>query len=235
MTEETLKLLLSTITGLYHNYYSIDFIGLYSIYAIKKNFRQMRKLITPLLAITFLFQSCENKMKKNATEKIKIISEDSIIKYNEKEISINTNLFENVPSKNFPIIDSINFDNFEKIGIPDNGILKQIKFETKKEDAKNFRINYKIPFSENFTSFTITYQNGDHELFSSLITVSKEGKIIDKLEIAYDEIAESAFQKTSNITKNNIIVTDWNWMSGEPVTEKKIYILQNNGKFKKMK
>ena len=55
-----------------------------------------------------------------------------LLKKNEKEISTSTNLFENIPLKNFPIIDSTNFDNFEKIGIPDNGIIKQLKLKTKK-------------------------------------------------------------------------------------------------------
>lgn len=174
-------------------------------------------------------------MKKEATEKIKIISEESIVKKNEKEISTNANLFENIPSKNFPIIDSTNFDNFKKNGTPNNGILKQFKLKTKKEDLKNFRINYRIPFSENFTTITITYQSGDHELFTSLITVNYKCEIIDMLEIAYDEIAESAFQKTSRIDKDKIIVTNWNWMSGEPITENETYILQNNGKLKEIK
>ncbi|CAM3171889.1 hypothetical protein [Flavobacterium frigoris] len=195
----------------------------------------MKRLIILLIATALIFQSCENKKDIHSTDRIKIISKDSVIKKNEKEISTSTNLFKNIPLKNFPIIDSTNFDNFEKIGIPDNGIIKQLKLKTKKEDLKNFRINYKIPFSENFTTITITYQSGDHELFTSLITVNTKCEIIDMLEIAYDEIAESAFQKTSRIDKDKIIVTNWNWMSGEPITENETYTLQNNGKLKEIK
>ena len=72
-------------------------------------------------------------------------------------------------------------------------------------------------------------------MFTSIITVNNQNEIIDILEIAYDEIAESAFQKTSKIDKEKIIITEWNWMSGEPVTEIETYILQDSGKFKKVK
>ncbi len=189
----------------------------------------MNKLIIILVSF-FTFLSCDNKVEKKSNEKLDTITN------NEKENpKLKVNLFENIPTKNFPIIDSTNFDNFESFGKPDNGILKKIKLETNKEDTKNYRINYKIPFSENFTSITFSYQSGDHELFTSIITVNNQNEIIDILEIAYDEIAESAFQKTSKIDKEKIIVTEWNWMSGEPITEIETYILQDSGKFKKVK
>ena len=189
----------------------------------------VNKLIIILVSF-FTFLSCDNKVEKKSNEKLDTITN------NEKENpKLKVNLFENIPTKNFPIIDSTNFDNFESFGRPDNGILKKIKLETNKEDTKNYRINYKIPFSENFTSITFSYQSGDHELFTSIITVNNQNEIIDILEIAYDEIAESAFQKTSKIDKEKIIITEWNWMSGEPVTEIETYILQDSGKFKKVK
>lgn len=188
----------------------------------------MKKLVL-FSIIVFLFQSCGNGTEQKTAEKTqqitKIAAQDSIAVFK-------TDLLKNISIKNFPITDSTNFDNFEKIGIPDNGFLKQIKFETQKEDIKNPKINYTIPFSKNFTSLVVTYQRGEHELFTTLITVNKKNQIIDILDIAYDEIAESAFQKTSKIDKDKIAVTEWNWMSGEPVTETQIYILQSNGKFK---
>ena len=189
----------------------------------------MNKLIIILVSF-FTFLSCDNKVEKKSNEKLDTITN------NEKENpKLKVNLFENIPTKNFPIIDSTNFDNFESFGRPDNGILKKIKLETNKEDTKNYRINYIIPFSENFTSITVTYQSGDHEMFTSIITINSENEIIDMLEIAYDEIAESAFQKTSKIDKEKIIITEWNWMSEEPDTEIETYILLSNGKFKKVK
>src|SRR5690606_23529075 len=107
------------------------------------------------------------------------------------------------------------FENFEQIGMPDKGFLKRIKFNSERTDAKNFRLNYTIPFSKNFTSLVLTYQSGEYELFTTLITLGKEDQIIDRLDVAYDEIAESAFSKTSQIEKDKITVTDWNWISEE--------------------
>lgn len=187
----------------------------------------MKKLVL-FSIIVFLFQSCGNGTEQKIAEKTQQITK---IATQYSMPVFKTDLLKNIPVKKFPITDSTNFDNFEKIGIPDNGFLKQIKFKTQKEHTKNDRINYIVPFSENFSSIVVTYQNGDHELFTALITVNKENQIIDMLDIAYDEIAESAFQKTSKIDKDKIAVTEWNWMSEEPVTETQIYILQSKGKF----
>jgi len=194
----------------------------------------MKKLTTLFLITAFLFYACESKTEKKATESV---AKDSIPAKVDKEIPIaKTNLLANLPIRNFPITDSTTFDNFEKSGIRDNGFLKSIKFDPRRKDATNFRLNYKIPFSENFTSVVITYKGGENELFTILLTVDKNDKIIDKLEIAYDEIAESAFRKTSKIEKDKIVVTNSNWMIEEkPIFKDETYVLDKTGKFEKMK
>ncbi|WP_454880805.1 hypothetical protein [Sphingobacterium detergens] len=194
----------------------------------------MKKLTTLFLITAFLFYACDSKTEKKATESV---AKDSIPAKVDKEIPIaKTNLLANLPIRNFPITDSTTFDNFEKSGIRDNGFLKSIKFDPRRKDATNFRLNYKIPFSENFTSVVITYRGGENELFTILLTVDKNDKIIDKLEIAYDEIAESAFGKTSKIEKDKIVVTNSNWMIEEkPIFKDETYVLDKTGKFEKMK
>ncbi|OCA77148.1 hypothetical protein BBI01_01410 [Chryseobacterium artocarpi] len=191
----------------------------------------MKKIITICLATTYLFSACNSKTEKKTTESV---AKDSIPAKTDKAISIaKTDLLANLPERNFPITDSTTFDNFEKFGMRDNGFLKRIKFDPRRKDAANFRVNYKIPFSENFTSVVVTYQGGENELFTILLTVDKNDKIIDKLEIAYDEIAESAFGKTSKIEKNRIVVTNSNWMIEEkPIFKDETYVLEENGKFK---
>ncbi|PRD54743.1 hypothetical protein C5749_15025 [Sphingobacterium gobiense] len=181
--------------------------------------------------------SCGNKTQKETKvpqPKTESAINDTVPSDTHEEVpSAAIRLLKTLPVRDLPITDSTRFDDFEKIGIPDNGFLKRIQFSPEHTDAKNFRLNYKIPFSENFTSAVVTYQSGEHELFTTLITLSKEDKIIDRLEIAYDEIAESAFGKSSSIEKDKITVTDWNWMSEEnPVSENKTYILQQDGTFK---
>lgn len=193
----------------------------------------MKTRIIICLTTAFLFSACDSKTERKATEGI---ATDSISAGAGKEIhQPKKEVLANLSVHNFPITDSTNFDNFEKSGMPDTGFLKRVKFDPKRKDAVNFRLNYKIPFSENFTSVVITYQCGEHELFTTLLTVDKNDKIIDKLEIAYDEIAESAFSKASKIEKDKIVVTNSNWMSEEPVIETETYILDKTGKFEKMK
>ncbi|SDD26688.1 hypothetical protein [Niabella drilacis] len=196
------------------------------------------KRVTVLFLISgFFLLSCGGRMQNETTAappKTEPATKDTLRSDTGEAVSIaETRLPGSLPQRNFPIKDSTSFDNFEQTGIADNGFLKRIKFNPGHLDARNFRLNYTVPFSENFSSVVVTYQSGEHELFTTLITLSKEDTIIDRLEIAYDEIAESAFGKSSSIEKDKITVTDWNWMSEEkPVSESKTYVLQQDGKFK---
>lgn len=193
-----------------------------------------------ILITVFLFTACNSKTEKETTKTslttIGTAKDSSHSETDKKTSNAETNLLEGLVERNLPITDSTNFDNFEKSGIRDKGFLKLIKFDSRRKDATNYRLNYKIPFSENFTSVVITYKGSENELFTILLTVDKNDKIIDKLEIAYDEIAESAFGKTSKIEKDKIIVTSSNWMIEEkPIFKDETYVLDKTGKFEKMK
>ena len=78
----------------------------------------------------------------------------------------------------------------------------------------------------------ISYYQGEHELFTTLLNIGKNDQIIDQLNIAYDEIAESAFRKTSSIDQNRIVVEDWNYMTDEPTKTLTTYRISKEGKFK---
>ncbi|MCW8313754.1 carboxypeptidase-like regulatory domain-containing protein [Sphingobacterium thalpophilum] len=151
-----------------------------------------------------------------------------------KEASAEADLLATIPTRYFPSIDSTRFENFDTSGIRDNGFVKRIHFMPKCEDASNFRLNYKLPFSNNFLAIVVTYRCGEHELFTTLVTINKANKIIDTLDIAYDEVAESAFSKTSKIERDKIVITSSNWMSEEPIFETETYIIQNDGKFREV-
>ena len=194
----------------------------------------MKNTIAIFLITAFFFQACGSKTEKKTTSTTQDIGKDSIPAKTNKEIPrTETDLIVALPVRHFPVTDSTSFDDFENSGIPDTGFLKRINFDPRRKDATHFRLNYQLPFSDNFTSVVVTYQCGEHELFTTLITINKENKIIDKLEIAYDEVAESAFSKTSKIEKDKIMVTSSNWMSEQPVFETETYILTSDGKFKK--
>lgn len=198
-----------------------------------------RKLSILFIITVFLLAGCESKPKKETSAMPqptqKAMVEDSMPKTTNKEISnhIENDMLASIPLRDFPITDSTSFDNFEKSGIRDKGFLKRIKFDSRRKDGSNFRLNYKIPFSDNFIAVVVTYRLGEHELFTKLITVDKKYKIIDQLEIAYDEIAESAFGKTSMIEKDKIIVTSSNRMGEKPIFRDETYVLENTGKFKR--
>ncbi|WP_094281360.1 hypothetical protein [Sphingobacterium cellulitidis] len=199
----------------------------------------MIRITAFLLIAAYFLSSCDDKsQKENRVSQTKTESDNknAVLADTAQEIPpASIQLLETLPVRNFPITDSTGFDNFNQIGIPDNGFLKRIQFNPEHTEANDFRLNYKIPFSENFTSLVITYQRGEHELITMLLTVSKEEKIIDSLEISYDEIAESAFSKSSTIEKNKITVTDWNWMNGDnPISETHRYKLNSKGTFEKI-
>jgi len=198
----------------------------------------MKKLITLFLLAAFLFVACDNKTEKKTKEgsiEKEAVDGDSLRTVSiKRNIATETDLLTSLPIRHFPITDSTRFENLEKLGIPDNGLLKKINFDPRRKDATNFRLNYSIPFSKNFGALVVTYQCGENELFTTLITINNENKIIDKLDVAYDEVAESAFNKVSKIEKDKITITSSNWMEEEPIFDTETYIVESNGKFKKL-
>ncbi len=140
-----------------------------------------------------------------------------------------TNLPQSLPLKQFPVTDSTSFDQLEALKIADQNFPGSIKSQLEGTDKKNFSLNYSLPFSNHFTTVVITYQNGDHELFTTLLTLDRNNKIINTLDIAYDEIAESAFRKISVINRENIEVTSWNYMSEVPEKTIERYKVKSDG------
>ncbi|CEN50476.1 hypothetical protein [Capnocytophaga canis] len=73
-------------------------------------------------------------------------------------------------------------------------------------DAENFKRVYSVPFSDDFTSVAVAFQQGEHEFSTILFNLDKNNQIIDYLLIAYDEIAESAVFTESVLNKDSIVV-----------------------------
>ncbi|WP_164110162.1 MULTISPECIES: hypothetical protein [unclassified Sphingobacterium] len=69
--------------------------------------------------------------------------------------------------------------------------MKIISFQASNTNAEYFRLGFKVSFSENFHAIVITYRDGEHELITTLVTLDKSGYIIDQLDIANNEVAES--------------------------------------------
>lgn len=139
------------------------------------------------------------------------------------------------PNHDFVIVDSTNFDNYQGQGEMDEAFIKKIKFQTSDPDAVDFRLRYGVPFSEHFNAIVITYKSGEHELFTTLVTLDKKDQIIDQLDVAYDEVAESAFRKIGKIEKDKITIQSWNYMNEVPIHEESIFNVLETGKFKQIK
>lgn len=166
---------------------------------------------------------------KQSTKKVNIIQNEDSQTYNFDE---SVEIFNKIPLKQFPIIDSTNFNNFDfEIKSEDNFLLDEIANQLNIHFAQNYRFRYRLLLSDKFYSAVITYEVGDHELFSTLLNLNKSFKIIDKVDIAYDEIAESYFKTMSKIKKDKIEVEQINRMDEKPVIEISSYTISSEGKF----
>lgn len=175
-----------------------------------------------LFLVIFLVVSCKKSIENNEIPTEVLSKKDN--KYNA--------IINEIPLRNFVFADSTNFDNYSFSEKSISDFVQHINFENGTTEAKNFDVRYKIPFSEKFNSIVITYQKGEFELFTTVVTLNEKLEIIDQLDIAYDEIAESAFRKISTVQKDKIILEDINYMGEEPVIETFTYVVDELGKFK---
>ena len=188
-----------------------------------------------ILAVVFSTTGCQEKSSKNQYSfKETNIVKDTLAVIKEKNIDdpINNQL-PDLPNKSFPLIDSTNFDNYNhQQGTKNDLFFKKIQFKRDQPEIEHSRLRYQVHFSEKFQSVVISYYKGEHELVTTLANLGENNQIIDLLDIAYDEIAESAFRKTSSITQNKIVVEDWNYMNDEPIKTTTTYQISQEGKFK---
>lgn len=194
------------------------------------------KLIKGFYIVLFVIlslQSCEKKNKN--TTIIPPVSEEKT----EKEIvqqeyrNPDFDFLEKYPFKTIPLVDSTNFDTFK---MKNQLTEKQVQFLKLKnilsdtfEETEEFTINYRLQLSENFHTIVISYFHGEMELYSMLINYDLNYNIIDYKIIASDEIAESAFRTTSEITKNNLIIKDINYYQESPEVTIITYKLTKTG------
>jgi hypothetical protein len=174
-----------------------------------------------LLAIFVSCQNIENKPKTTENPVVEIKRENS----NDNEYSF----LENVPERKTPLKDSTNFDNFSSDKSLTKNQLALLQFEKVANDPDQPIVNYKIDISPNFRTYVFTYFRGEHELFSTLVNYDKSFKLISKLDISYDEIAESWFRTESQITKNEIIVNELNYTEEVEKSTKTTYTIEKNG------
>jgi hypothetical protein len=148
------------------------------------------------------------------------------------------NILKKLKTVSLPYRDSTSYDNLPNRSA-DNKLTeseaRQLKLRTKKictRGGDEFTLNYKVNLSNKFHAIVISYKLGDHNLFTKLITYDKEYNVIDMLDIAFDEIAESWSSSKSTIYKNRIVVEDYNY-ADIPEVEISEWRVEPDGKFVK--
>lgn len=190
----------------------------------------------PLLTIAGLLflMSCNQQNEKTNTNKPE---QEEVVAEKQEDLKNTTTTIpelEELSLKEFPFVDSTNFDNDDNKGLKDADLLKRIRFDVEEVNLEQVRLRYKLNYSPNYYSVVLTYPLGEHELITTLFNINKRGKILDFLDIAYDEIAESAFRKESLLKKNEVVLTDWNYMSEEPTKTVTRYSINEQGKFEEV-
>lgn len=208
----------------------------------------MKKKLFAIIITTIIVSCNEKAPKKENSEKTEIAvqkneqPEKSII---ETEKPSSEWDYMKVDVENFPVTEETSFDTYDESyreNHPDGRVYTKLKKEQIQKlglqdwlkNGTDISVNYELPYSENFRTFVFTFQDGEMELKTFMVTFDKKFKKIDELQIAYDEIAESWMWTKSAISKNKIEVKDYNESSGETEITTTIYKLDENGRFVKL-
>lgn len=180
-----------------------------------------------LLLLTFI-NSCNQKVEFNKPTEI-----DTTVQSNE---SINNKSFngsfislKNIEIKKFPIYDSTNFDNFKEIKKLNKEFIEKLALKKIEPNSEDFQINYQVKYSDSFKTLIITAQL-ENELRTFLINYDLQYKMIDNIEIAYDEIAESILSTKSVLTLNEIKIEEISEQDELSTTTISKYSLSKSGK-----
>ena len=141
----------------------------------------------------------------------------------------------NYKFKDTPFKDTTNFDNLKSNILLSKEQIEILQLNKKIKEGEGFKINYRLNLSDKFHTIVITYQLGDNQLYTVLINYDVNYKIIDCVDIAFDEIAESFLRKESEISKSEIKIKDTDDSSGESQIKLIVYKIQDNGKLKMIK
>lgn len=137
-----------------------------------------------------------------------------------------------LPSKELPYTDSTNFDNYssvEKHLVP-HQLLAAAETAAGKHTGKIY-VSHTLDLSPDFTTMVISYYRGDAELLTVMVNCDPNGKAIDWLEIAYDEVAEGWVRKYSTVSRDRVLVEKTSYISEPPEVTTAVYRIGGNGKF----
>lgn len=137
----------------------------------------------------------------------------------------------NVQYREYPFRDSTNFDNYPKTCVElSPAEIEEMSLEELIPEGTGFMRNYAIELPGGYKGIAISYHLSDMELYTTLFSC-KDGKFIDKLNVAFDEVAESWFRKESNIYEDHIVVYDYNYIEEPAEVTETEYHVNSDGTF----
>lgn len=141
-------------------------------------------------------------------------------------------LINTIPTKELPLIDTTNFDDFIEAEDFKNIDPMTLKLVSIYPDFEKHGFNaiaaYKIELSDDYYTLVITIKKGDNEMESRLVNYTLSGDIIDHKIVAYDEIAESMFRTESKLSHNEIVVNKTEWLE-DPIIKQFTYQIVEDG------
>ena len=196
-----------------------------------------------MLLISSVFMACNIK-PKNKNEDAKTLE---IVEKVQEEISSHRtfqDIWQNMPLKSTPVIDSTNFDNIEEVKELNPEEIKILELSKiypnleKEGYGYKFLPSYKLELSDAYYTIVLNVFKGEHELESILINYesnyklsqyyNEEGKLTsNSLVLAYDEIAEGWSKKHGKIENNIITVIDKFYGENIQVDTSKFHINRN--------
>ncbi len=181
--------------------------------------------------LLLLFSGCQSEKKK---EEVKdtvgtLPKLDTIVKEISPAIGVDS-LFNGIPEQALPFVDSTNFDNFKQQGISNPTLIGLLRFQADYSNLEDIKIRYQIRFSSSIRGLVITYPISDQELNTTLLILNNKHEVVDEMDIAYDETAESAIREWTLIEKDKLSIEHWNYFSEEPTVERKVYSIRADGK-----
>lgn len=131
-----------------------------------------------------------------------------------------------------PFRETTNFDNYRETCVAlSQEEIKKMDLQTIIPEGDNFMHNYVLDLPYNFSAVAVTYGISEMEMITTLITYGKNNEFIDRLDIAYDEVAESWFRKESTISESEIVVEDMSFTDENPQTLTTRYKFNADGTF----
>jgi hypothetical protein len=184
-----------------------------------------------LLSIAILAICIFSCTPNESSEEAKAAERAELLKDPESTQKTKPDLYATVPFRKIPVTDTSNFDNFNGENPLSKKLISKLHLKSLGEDYETLHARYRLAFSTDIDLAVITVL-AESEMKTYLISYrKKEYQLLDKVQISYDEIAESMTRMEGKITANEVVTTHYNYWNEKPEIEVKRYRIEKSGKF----